>query len=284
MSEDVKVEKDGATVFVMINRPEARNSLTRGVIKSLAEHMTAVSSDDGVRCVVLGGSGGHFCAGADLKRTFAEDPDLLEHLDAYMDAFHAVIHAIVKCPKPTIAMMDGCAVGFGADMAFACDLRVASTAAYAQEKFVKIGLMPDGGGTFWLPRLVGTARALKYMYLADKIRAEEMLSLGILANIVPPSELRSATLNLARELEKGPPLAYARMKRAVYASMGDLDAALARERMGQLELLPKRRRDRRHQRMGAKARASVHGKVGLTTCILHRNCVHAALSGSCMLH
>lgn len=237
MSDDVTSARDGQTVLVTINRPEARNSLTKSVIAKLAKSIDDASADADVRCVVLSGAGGHFCAGADLKKTLMEDPDLLDNLPAYMDAFHDVIRAIVRCEKPTVAMLDGCAVGFGADMAFACDLRVASTTAYVQEKFVKIGLMPDSGGTFWLPRLIGTARAMKWMYFADKIHAEELSSLGLLANLVPQEELRSATMNLARELEKGPPLAYARMKRAVYANLGDIDAALAREREGQLALL-----------------------------------------------
>ncbi|HEY2510222.1 MAG TPA: enoyl-CoA hydratase-related protein, partial [Polyangiaceae bacterium] len=160
-----------------------------------------------------------------------------DHLDAYMDEYHALIRAVVRCPKPTVAMLDGCAVGFGADLALSCDLRVASTAAYVQEKFVKIGLMPDGGGTFWLPRLVGTARALRWMLLADKIDAPELGSLGLLVKICAPAELRDTTLAVAKELASGPPLAHANIKRAVYASLGDLEDALARERRGQLELL-----------------------------------------------
>src|SRR5271166_2032095 len=106
---------------------------------------------------------------------------MMEQLDEHMDEFHGLVKSIVRCEKPTIAMMDGAAVGFGADLAFACDLRVASTRAYAQEKFVKIGLMPDGGGTFWLPRLVGTAKAMQMILLAEKIEAAELSSLGIVA-------------------------------------------------------------------------------------------------------
>jgi enoyl-CoA hydratase/carnithine racemase len=237
MAEEVLLQVDGKTALVTINRPEARNSLTKSVVKKIAEHVNSVAKDGNIRCVILRGAGGHFCAGADLKKTLMEDPDLLENLESYMDAYHEVIRAIIRCPKPTIAMLEGCAVGFGADMAFACDLRVASTTAYVQEKFVRIGLMPDGGGSFWLPRLVGTARAMKMMYLAEKIDAEEMKALGLLSNLVPEGEVRSATLNLARELEAGPPLAYANLKRAVYANLGDLEAALKREREGQLELL-----------------------------------------------
>jgi 2-(1,2-epoxy-1,2-dihydrophenyl)acetyl-CoA isomerase len=237
MTEEVRVEHKGRTRVITLNRPEARNSLTRGVLAELTRALDEAAADAEVRSVVLTGAGGHFCAGADLRRTFAEDPDLLDHLDVYMDAYHGVIRAIVRCPKPTIAAMDGAAVGFGADMALACDLRVATTAAYLQEKFVAIGLMPDGGGTFWLPRLLGTARAMKAMLLAEKLEARTLNELGLLASLVAPDDLLPATMALAARLEKGPPLAFAALKSAVYASLGDLEAALCREREGQLRLL-----------------------------------------------
>jgi len=236
MSE-VLTAKTGRTVVVTLNRPEARNSLTKQVVQALASAIDDASAATEVRCVVLTGAGGHFCAGADLRRTFVEDPDLMDHLDEYMDAFHSLIRAIVRCPKPTIAQMDGAAVGFGADMALACDLRIASTTAYLQEKFVNIGLMPDGGGTFWLPRLIGTARAMKAMLLSEKLDAKQLDALGLLTGVVPPEELEAATMALAARIENGPPLAYAALKSAVYGSLGDIEAALKREREGQLRLL-----------------------------------------------
>lgn len=237
MADPVLVETVGATRLVTINRPEARNALTRAVILGVTEAMRAASTDGAVRCVVLTGAGGHFCAGADLRQNIMDDPQLMEHLDGYMDEFHALVKSIVRCDKPTIAMMDGAAVGFGADLAFACDLRVASTRAYAQEKFVKIGLMPDGGGTFWLPRLVGTAKAMQMILLAEKIEAGELASLGIVARVVEPDALRTATLEVARVIEGGPPLAHAAIKRALYASWGSVEDALRREREEQLRLL-----------------------------------------------
>ncbi|HEY8038307.1 MAG TPA: enoyl-CoA hydratase-related protein [Polyangiaceae bacterium] len=237
MAEVVLVETVGATRVVTINRPEARNSLTRGVIAGVCDAMQKASADPSVRCVVLTGAGGHFCAGADLRQNIMEDPALMEHLDEYMDEFHALIKGVVRCEKPTLAMMDGAAVGFGADLAFACDLRVASVRAYAQEKFVRIGLMPDGGGTFWLPRLVGTARAMQMILLAEKVDAPELHSLGVVARVVEPDALRQATLAMAAQIAAGPPLAYAAIKRALYASLGPLEDALRREREEQLKLL-----------------------------------------------
>jgi enoyl-CoA hydratase/carnithine racemase len=122
-------------------------------------------------------------------------------------------------------------------MALACDLRVASTSAYLQEKFVNIGLMPDGGGTFWLPRLVGTARAMRAILLSEKLEAKELDALGLLAALVAPAELKDATMALAQRIEAGPPLAFTAAKSAIYGSLGDLEAALTREREGQLRLL-----------------------------------------------
>ena len=237
MSDVVLVETVGATRIVTINRPEARNALTRAVIAGVTQAVTGASGNPDVRCVVLAGAGGHFCAGADLKQNIAEDPQLFDHMDAYLDEFHALIKSIVRCDRPTVAMMDGAAVGFGADLAFACDLRVASDRAYVQEKFVKIGLMPDGGGTFWLPRLVGTAKAMQMILLAEKVEAAELARLGVVARVVPPDGLRDATLAVAAEIAAGPPLAYAAIKRALYASWGSVEDALRREREEQLKLL-----------------------------------------------
>lgn len=237
MSDEVTLHVAARVATITLDRPEARNALTKGVLVAVAAAFERAGADEGVRVVVLGGAGGHFCAGADLRRTFAEEPDLMNKLDEYLDLYHAVIRAIVRCPKPTIARLDGCAVGFGADMALACDLRVATDEGYVQEKFVRIGLMPDGGGTFWLPRLVGTARALKALYLAEKLDAKALDELGLLASVGPRATLEERTAALATELAAGPPMAYARLKAAVYASLGDLEGALARERAGQLELL-----------------------------------------------
>jgi enoyl-CoA hydratase/carnithine racemase len=237
MSGEVLVEHIGRTRVITMSRPEARNALTRQIVERLTALVDEAAADVSVRCVVLTGAAGQFCAGGDVRGAFAEDPNVLQNLGVYLDVYHGLIKALVRCPKPTIASLDGAAVGFGADMALACDLRVAATSAYLQEKFIDIGLMPDGGGTFWLPRLVGTARAMKAMLLSDKLEAKDLDALGLLAACVPPERLREATMQLAGRLEKGPPLAHAALKSSVYASLGDLDAALRREREGQLRLL-----------------------------------------------
>src|SRR5579864_9195995 len=109
MGTGVFVETIAATRILTIARPDARNALTRPVLEELARELNAAGADVDVRCVVLTGAGEHFCAGADLRQSFAEDPNLMEHLDVYMDAFHGLVRGVVRCSKPTIAMMDGTA-------------------------------------------------------------------------------------------------------------------------------------------------------------------------------
>jgi len=234
---DVLFEREAQALCITLNRPTARNALTQDVVRLVTGALESAATDASVRVVVLTGAGGHFCAGADLRKTFEDDPDLLDHLGPYMSEYHALIRAIVRCPKPTLAVLDGASVGFGADLALACDLRVASSRAYLEERFVKIGLMPDGGGTFWLPRLVGTARAMQMMMLAERLDAETMRELGLVISVSAPDALGSAARAVAGRLAKGPPLAFAAIKSAVYASWGDLEEALRRERESQLLLL-----------------------------------------------
>lgn len=236
-SEEVISTIESNVATLTLNRPEARNALTRGVLATGTEALRAFAADKSVRCVVLRGAGGHFCAGADLRRTMAEDPDMLSHLDQYLDAFHGFVRAIFACPKPVIAQLEGAAVGFGADLACAADLRIASTTAYIQEKFAHIGLMPDGGGTFWLPRLVGTSRAMQMILLGDKLEAKTMVESGIAVSVVEPGALEAATRELAARVAAGPPLAFAAAKAAVLKGWGDIEAALERERDGQIRLL-----------------------------------------------
>jgi enoyl-CoA hydratase/carnithine racemase len=156
---------------------------------------------------------------------------------ARIDEFHRVIYAIVESRKLYLASVDGAAVGFGADLALACDLRVFSSQAYLQEKFVDIGLMPDGGATFFLPRLVGVGRALEYLLLGTRIGADRAFELGLANRVETSSELGSATRRLADELSSKAPLALGAIKEATRRALsGSLDAALRAEKRGQTAL------------------------------------------------
>jgi enoyl-CoA hydratase/carnithine racemase len=230
------VSRDGAIATLTLNRPGTRNALNPELVSALGTALKEVAADEGVRAVVLTGSGGSFCSGADLRGPLLEGRPI--DFGERIDEFHAMIRGIVHAPKPFVAAVDGAAVGFGADLALACDLRVLSTGGYLQEKFVKIGLMPDGGGTFWVPRLVGIGRALEYLMLGTKIDAPLALELGLANRVVSPEALADTARALADELAKGPPLALAQIKQAVREGFrGTIDDALAREKQGQIGLL-----------------------------------------------
>jgi len=238
MSEDVLLcEREGAVAIVTMNRPRAKNALDAALLGALLETLPRLSEDASVRCVVLTGAGGAFCAGADLK-TSMESFSSAGSLDAVMDRYHGIIRAIVGMAKPVLAMVEGPAVGFGCDLALACDMRMFGESGYIEHRFVKIGLMPDGGGSFWMPQLVGLGRAMELMLTGDRVTADRALSIGIANHVYPAGELRAETMKLAERLSKGPPLAYAAIKRTVRANFGGtIDQALDREKAEQVKLL-----------------------------------------------
>ena len=235
MESVLLAEREGSVATLTMNRPQTKNALDPELLFALAKGLAEVAAARSVRAVVLTGAGDAFCSGADLKGALS-DLDSGADLGPRITQFHALIRTIVHAPKPFIAAVRGPAVGFGADLALACDLRVLSPDAYIQEKFVAIGLMPDGGGSFWLPRLVGIGRALEYLLLGTRIDAPLALSLG-LANRVAADE-RAEAQALAATLAAGPPLALAAIKGAVRESANaGIEAALEREKEGQTALL-----------------------------------------------
>jgi len=161
------------------------------------------------------------------------------HIEARMRThFHGLIRALRACPLPTLAVVDGPAAGFGCDLALACDLRLISDRARFGEIFVKRGLMPDGGGTWMLPRLIGLGRALEMMLTGDLVDAAEAHRIGLANRVFPAAQLESAAWDFARTLAAGPPLVHRAVKAAVEAaSHGSLDQALEGEVRGQLKLL-----------------------------------------------
>jgi 2-(1,2-epoxy-1,2-dihydrophenyl)acetyl-CoA isomerase len=236
MSDDVLlIDRDGPVTVLTLNRPRARNAIDQALLEALGKGLRAAAEDPAARAVVITGSGNAFCSGADLKASLGAPGALEGGVGEIIDAYHAMIRAIVAAPKPVIAAVDGGAVGFGCDLALACDLRVLTAEAYLQERFVKIGLMPDGGGTFWLPRLIGVGRAMEMILLGEPVPAEEARALGLANRVVPVPALREETMKLAHQLAKGPPLAYAEIKKAVRAGLnGTIDGTLELEKKGQL--------------------------------------------------
>lgn len=237
---DLHLEDRDGVRTITLDRPGSRNGLTTEVCDRIAAAMREVPAE--VRAIVLTGANGAFCSGLDLKdamqRGITAGPVLERGL---RESFHGVIRALVESDRPTIALVDGAAAGFGCDLALACDLRIASDRAVFGEIFVKRGLMPDGGGTWHLPRIVGLGRALELMLTGDLIGADEALRIGLANRVVPHAAIAERCHELAAAIAAGPPLVHRQVKRAVYASLdGDLAAALDREATGQMQLLASR--------------------------------------------
>ncbi len=233
---EVVVQDQGPVRLIRLQRPSAKNALTREVIATLYEALQGAGSAPEVRAVVLSGVPGAFCSGADL-RWLSKEIDAGSEVGPTLQRFQALTLSLVELQKPVVAAVTGPAVGFGADLALACDFRVFGESAYLQEKFVAIGLMPDGGGSYFLTRLLGVARALEMLMLGSRIDAAQAVSLGLASSLTADSDTEAAALALAKTLAEGPPLALARIKQAVHGSSGELRAALARESEGQLALL-----------------------------------------------
>jgi 2-(1,2-epoxy-1,2-dihydrophenyl)acetyl-CoA isomerase len=237
---DLQLDDRDAVRTITIDRPQSRNGLTTELCDRLASAVRGVT--DAVRAIVLTGAQGAFCSGLDLKdamqRGITSGPELERGL---RESFHGVIRALVESDRPTIALVDGAAAGFGCDLALACDLRVVSDRGVFGEIFVKRGLMPDGGGTWHLPRIVGLGRALEMMLTGELVHADEALRIGLANRVIPQAEVHARTHELAMTIANGPPLVHRAVKRAVYAGLdGDLTAALDREATGQLQLLGSR--------------------------------------------
>ncbi len=209
--ERVLVEIAGGIGTVTLNRPEKLNAFERELCRDLADALRMLVQSDTVRVIVLTGAGRAFCAGADLGVLESDGPALVA-------AGKEVALAIRRAPQPVLAAVNGAAAGGGANLALACDYRIASDRASIGQVFHKLGLVPDWGGSFFLPRLVGTSRALELVWSARMVPAAEALALGLFDRVVPHAELLPEARGLA-ELWAGQPAgAVRRAKEALYAS------------------------------------------------------------------
>lgn len=233
LENEVRSDVRAAVRWIVLDRPESRNGITLDVVRRLTELLHVAADDAETRVVVLAGANGNFCSGLDLKAAMSQLGDPA----AGMATFHDLVRALRHVLKPTIAAIDGAAAGFGADLALGCDLRLGSTRARLGERFVNIGLMPDGGGTWFLPRLIGLGKAFELIYEGRLVEAPEALELGLVNRILPVDGFEDGVQAYAGQLAKGPPLAFAHAKAAILAGQGDLERSLAAEAAGQLSLI-----------------------------------------------
>lgn len=227
--ETLLYETGDGIATVTLNRPDNLNALNSTLVLELQKVLSEAAGDPEIRCVVITGAGRGFSAGADLAELedaykAGEPPALGDMLRA---RYHPVIEPIVTMEKPVVASVNGVAAGAGASLALACDFRVASDRAKFFQAFVKVGLVPDSGSTYFLPRLVGIAKATELAMLGDSIDAQEALRIGMVTKVVPADDLEKETRAFAERLAAGPTRAYALAKKALrFGAVQDLESAL----------------------------------------------------------
>lgn len=218
-----------------INRPERRNSVDSETVELLLRAIQE-SAEDESRVLILTGSGESFCAGADLQATSERDVKSIDVTESLRKYTNPTILAMRKLPKPIIARVHGPAVGVGCNYALACDLIIASDQSKFGQVFIKIGLMPDGGSTYFLPRAIGYAKAFELMATGDIITAQEASAMGLINRVVPIEELETTVNAMADRLAKAPSIALAKIKRGLnHGERMDLASALDFEAVNQEE-------------------------------------------------
>jgi 2-(1,2-epoxy-1,2-dihydrophenyl)acetyl-CoA isomerase len=228
----VLVERDGGVLVVTLNRPDKLNSFNEAMHAGLRKALDAAESDPDIRCLLITGAGRGFCAGQDLgdRVTAPGDapPDLTRTIEAN---YNPLLRRLKALPKPVVCAVNGVAAGAGANIALACDIVLAAHSAKFIQAFSKIGLVPDSGGTWSLPRLVGLARAKALAMLATPVPAEQAESWGMIWKAVPDAELMAEARRLAGELAAAPTFGLGLVKQALEASSeNDLDTQLDLER------------------------------------------------------
>lgn len=230
-------ELRGKVKWIRFNRPEVRNAIAPESADRVREELER-SVGEGARVIVLTGNGGAFCAGADLKALGPRMGEFTGVRSVLVDHYHPMLKTMTELPLPVIAAVDGSAAGIGSDIALAADIRLASSTCFFAEIFVNIGLIPDGGGTFTLPRLVGLGRALEMAMTGMRVGAEQALAWGLVNQVFPAAEFEKKVDEYATALADKAPLSIARTKAAMRGSVdgGTYAAALEREAELQQEL------------------------------------------------
>lgn len=224
---DLVAHKKNSTLWITLNRPEASNAYSIEMVNALVEVLKHADIDNSIRVIVITGAGKNFCAGGDIKAMkdksgmFAGESNQLR--EAYQAGIQQIPLTISQLKTPLIAMVNGAAVGAGCDLAAMCDLRIAGSAAIFAETFSRVGLVPGDGGAFFLTRLIGFGKAMEMFLTCKNVTAEEALKIGLVNEVVLPSELEKRTEELADKLAELPPIALQMTKKAViHAYQNDL--------------------------------------------------------------
>jgi len=232
----VLISTEAGVMTVTLNRPDKLNAFVAEMHGLLRDAMTRAETDASIRAVLLTGAGRGFCAGQDLGERDMSNPNL--DLGGGLDAnYNPFIRRMRALPKPVVCAVNGIAAGAGANLALACDIVLAARSAYFLQAFAKIALVPDCGGTYWLPRLAGTARAMGMAMLAERVGAEDAERWGLIWKCVDDAKLMDEARAMAHSLAAGPTHTYGTIKKAIYASAANtLDQQLDLERDLQREV------------------------------------------------
>ena len=221
-TEQILCRLAGRVASVTLNRPAARNALSLEMKQALVRLVPSLGADPRVGCVLLTGAGGAFCAGGDTKLMAREGrPASPEERKRQLRWEHGIVAALFELEKPTLAALPGPAAGAGFSLALACDLRIAAQSAFVTTAYVKLGLSGDYGGSWFLTRLVGPARAREIFFTGDRLDARECERLGIVNRVVPDADLAREALALAQRIAAGPPVALRYMKENLNRALGE---------------------------------------------------------------
>lgn len=234
--EHILYDTGQGVATITLNRPDVLNSLNRAMAAEVRQALAQAGADAGVRAVLMTGAGRAFCAGQDLAEVTPKEGPAPDLGDIVARGYNPIVRTLRQLDKPVVCAVNGVAAGAGANMAFACDFVVASSDASFIQSFSKIGLVPDTGGTFFLPRLVGMARATALIMLADKVTAQDAVTMGLIHRVVDREKLLEEATALARQLATRPTRGLGLIKRALNASATNgLDEQLALEAQLQAE-------------------------------------------------
>jgi 2-(1,2-epoxy-1,2-dihydrophenyl)acetyl-CoA isomerase len=207
----IKLEVANNMATITLNRPEVYNALNDGITYELQEALKKISKDDSIRVVVLTGAGKAFCSGQDLKA--ASGQERRSFLDSLHKRYNPIISAMRNLPKPIICRLNGVAAGAGCSIALACDMIIASEEAVLIEVFINIGLVPDSGSSYFLPRLVGKAKAFELCSMGSRVKADEALALGIVNRVAPADQLDNVLKEYTDYFSKAPTKSIGLIKR-----------------------------------------------------------------------
>jgi len=221
--EDILLEKSGGVVTLTLNRPDRLNSLTTQMYRELSNIMRQVNQDDDTKVVVITGAGKGFCAGSDVSDRLASrvEKRIEENRFETIQQVGAVALDIADLDKPMIAAINGVAVGAGLSLALLCDIRIASDQARFGAVWVNVGLIPDLGATYYLPRIVGIEKAMELMATGDIINADEALRIGLVSRVVPQEKLMTTAKELATKIVAGPSVAIELIKRGLRRALNN---------------------------------------------------------------